>query len=610
LACLALWVVPAGASAASNPNLGPNVIIFDPSMPQAQIQSELDAISTQQVPNQFGAQRYAIFFEPGTYGSASDPLDFQVGFYTQVAGLGAQPGDVVINGAINVFNQCSGGQCEGTDNFWRSLSNLTLNVDLPASPPNYAPYSGDPYTAYCDNSAEIWAVSQAAPMRSVIINGNLVLQDYCGGASPPNNDVSGGYMANDQVSGALDFYGQQQFFVRNSNIGSSSNYVWNQVFMGVNGAPATDFGQNGGQYTTLGSSPVSQEAPFLYSDSTGAMRVFVPAALANSVGPSYASGSQAGSSLPISRFFIANPNTPEWQINVALALGRDLIFTPGVYNLPQPIFVEHPNTIVLGLGFATLIPENGNVAMETANVPGIKLAGMIFDAGPQNSPVLLQLGALAHGFGNGLGANPNDPTLVQDVFFRVGGAEPGKATTALIVNDSQTILDDVWAWRADHGAGVGWTQNTSDTGLVVNGDHVYAYGLAVEHFQKNEVIWNGQNGEDVFFQNEMPYDPPSQSAWMASPTQDGYPAFLVANGVKSFQGYGMGSYSFFNQGLPIYSAMAFQAPNTAGVQFHDLLTVFLNANGGQGGISSVINGVGGSSTIANPDTPVDVTAYP
>lgn len=631
LVCLILAVAPASASAATyrahhqaahhspagNPDLGSNVIIFNPSMSQASIQAELNAISTQQVPNQFGPQRYAIFFEPGTYGSTADPLVFQVGFYTQVAGLGAEPSDVVINGAADVFNQCSDGTCEGTDNFWRSLSNLTLNVTLPSSPPAYAPDPNEPYTDYCDNTAEIWAVSQADPMRSVIVNGNLVLQDYCGGGSG-NNFVSGGFLANDEVSGALDFYGQQQFFVRNSNIGSSSNYVWNMAFMGVNGAPATDFNVDGGQYTTLPQSPESQEQPFLYTDSAGDMRVFVPAVQHNSVGPSYASGTQAGYSLPISRFFVANPNTPVWQINSELARGQNLILTPGVYDLPQAIRVENPDTIVLGLGFATLIPQNGNVAMRTASVPGIKLSGLIFDAGPQNSPALLELGGRS-GWGSHRGwnrhsardwrADPNDPTLASDVFFRIGGAEAGKASRALVVNDSDTILDDVWAWRADHGAGVGWTSNTSDTGLLVNGDNVFADGLAVEHFQKNEVIWNGENGEDVFFQNEMPYDPPSQAAWMSTPTTDGYPAFLVTRRVHTFTGWGMGSYSFFNVGPDIQSAEAFKAPDRPGVQFNDVFTVFLST-AGFGGIDSVIDGVGGSSTIANPDTAVDVTSFP
>jgi hypothetical protein len=628
LACLAVLAIPAGASAAThhvrrtahnlgagNPDLGPNVITFTPSMSQASIQTELTTIADQQVSNQFGTQRYSIFFEPGTYGSASDPLDFQLGFYTQVAGLGAEPGDVVINGAINVYNQCPGGDCEGTDNFWRALSNLTLNIDMPSNSnpsTNYGPSNGENWG--CEDSADLLALSQADPVRSVIINGSPVLQDYCG-----TGDVSGGYLANDEISGALDFYGQQQYFVRNSNIGSSSNYVWNQVFLGVNGAPATDFGQPEptstnpnaqGQYTNVATTPVSQEEPYLYTDANGAMRVFVPAVQRNSVGPSYASGTQAGQSLPISRFFVASPSTPDWQINAALAFGRNLIFTPGVYNVSQTIRVDYPNTIVLGLGFATLIPQHGNVTMSTADVPGIKLSGLIFDAGPQNSPVLLQLGSHGRGWSGRGFSDANDPTLAQDVFFRIGGATAGKATTAFEVNDSNVILDDIWAWRADHGNGVGWTDNTADTGLIVNGDNVDAYGLAVEHFQKTEVIWNGQNGEDVFFQNEMPYDPPSQAAWMASPTQDGYPAFQVSNNVRSFHGYGMGSYSFFNQGLPIYATEAFEAPDRPGVQFNGLLTVFLNPHGGLGGIDSVINGVGGSSFITNPDVAVDVTSYP
>jgi hypothetical protein len=70
----------------------------------------------------------------------------------------------------------------------------------------------------------------------------------------------------------------------------------------------------------------------------------------------------------------------------------------------------------------------------------------------------------------------------------------------------------------------------------------------------------------------------------------------------------MGSYSFFNQGVPIYTSEAFASPDRPGVQWHDLLTVFLNANGGSGGINSVINGLGGSSTAANADQPVDVVS--
>jgi hypothetical protein len=180
----------------------------------------------------------------------------------------------------------------------------------------------------------------------------------------------------------------------------------------------------------------------------------------------------------------------------------------------------------------------------------------------------------------------------------------------VIVNSANVILDDIWAWRADHGNGVGWTTNTANTGLVVNGDNVIAYGLFVEHYQQYEVIWNGNGGVDVFFQNEMPYDVPSQAAWMEASGVNGWAAFKVASGVTSFHGYGMGSYSFFNQGVNILAANAFEVPTSlpAG-SMHDLLTIFLST-AASGGISNVINGVGGSSTGANPDTAVTVVNYP
>jgi hypothetical protein len=623
---VAMWLVLVGAAtciapqvaAAWNgpPSFGSNVVVFTPSMPQQQVHATLNQIAIQQVPNQFGTQRYAIFFEPGTYGSQADPLIFQVGYYTQVAGLGAQPGGVTINGAIEVFNQCpaGGGPCDGLNNFWRSLSNLTLNVTLPKTPPTYVPDNGE--DPGCRNTNEMWAVSQAAPMRRVIMNGTVTLQDYCN-----EGFVSGGFLADDEFTGGVVINaGQQQFFTRNSNIDNWTNSVWNQVFLGDNGAPATSFGPSPAattnpQYTTLATTPVSQSEPFLYTDSRGDYSVFVPAVQHDSVGPSYGSGDEAGASIPIRRFFIANPDTPVWAINAALAFGQNLILTPGVYNLRSPIVVTHPGTVVMGLGFATLIPQDGNVAMETADVPGIKLSGMIIDAGPRTSYALLEVGSAREHFRHGLrdadwSGGASDPTLVQDVFFRVGGAasEPVHTKNALVVNTDNTILDDVWAWRADHGNDVGWTTNTADTGVIVNGDNVKAYGLFVEHFQKFEVIWNGRDGEDVFFQNEMPYDPPSQSAWMSSPTTDGYAAFLVTPHGQGFQGYGMGSYSFFNQGVPVFATQAFQSP-ASGVQFHNIFTLFLNKTA-SGGINSVINGCGGPSIAANADTPIDVNLYP
>jgi hypothetical protein len=557
-------------------------------MPQSQIQDTVDSIANQQVSNQFGTQRYALLFEPGTYGSAADPLIFQVGYYTEVAGLGGSPGDVTINGSIDVYNQCfTGNNCIALDNFWRSMSNLTINV---------AGGTG------CQAATDFWAVSQAAPMRRVSVNGKLSLMDYCNGGP---DYASGGFIADSAFSGGGPVINgsQQQFIVRNSSMDGWSNGVWNQVFSGDIGAPPTIFPPTatGGPYTTLPTSPVTQEEPFLQTDAAGNYSVFVPALQHNSSGTSWQGGAAAGTSVPISKFFIATPSTSVLAIDAALALGKNLLLTPGVYDLKAPILVTRPNTIVLGLGFPTLVPQNGTAAMQVLGVPGVKLSGMIFDAGPKNSPVLLQVGGpLAARTGSAA-----DPTLVQDVFFRIGGATAGSATNSLVVNSSHVILDDIWAWRADHGAGVGWTSNTADTGLIVNGNDVTAYGLAVEHYQKNEVIWNGQGGQDIFFQNEMPYDPPSQAAWMSG-SADGYPAFVISPKVTSFSGYGLGSYCFFNQGVPIESATAFSVPDTPGVQLNDVLTRFLNASGS---IDHVVNDAGAAVTADNPG-PSYVVSYP
>src|SRR6266568_1969081 len=596
-----------GANAAS---FGPNVCVFNDTMSQATIQGDLDSIATQQVPvaSQFDSQRYAVLFQPGTYGSATDPLVFQVGYYTQVAGLGARPQDTVVNGAIDVFNNlCTAGtqDCNSDDNFWRSLSNLTLNVTLPSSPPNYAPPVVDPFTKFCTNTAEMWSVSQASPIRRAIINGSVVFQDYCAN----HNFASGGFIADSQVSGKLNFFGNQQFMVRNSTIGGAAgcpNGLWNMVYSGVQGAPSPVFTGQCEQNTVLSASPVTEEEPFLFTDSGGRYNVSVPAVQHGSSGPSWASGQEAGTAVPLSKFFVASPSTPTLAITAALALGKDLILTPGVYDLDQPIVVSRPGTVVLGLGLATLVPQHGNAAMIVTPNRGVKLSGLIIDAGPVKSPALLSVGL------PGLGGSGTDPDVIQDVSFRVGGAEttPVSATVSVVDNASNSIIDNVWAWRADHGNAVGWTQNTAATGLVVTGADVTAYGLAVEHYQKNEVIWSGQGGTDVFFQNELPYDPPSQSAWMASPTQNGYPAFLVSPNVRTFQGYGMGSYVVFIQTTAtLHDAEAFQAPHAAGVQFHNVFGVWIS---GSGGLDSIVNGVGGPVTSTNPGTvqPVDLVSYP
>jgi hypothetical protein len=569
-----------------NVNFGENVKIFDPSMPISQIQATVDAIATQQVDNEMGTQRYTLLFKPGVYGTDTNPLVFQVGYYTEVAGLGALPTDVTINGHVDVYNRClTPDNCTALVNFWRSLSNLTINVKGLAD---------------CRSSGNFWAVSQAAPMRRVnITGGNLTLMDYCT-AGP--QFASGGFIA-DSKTGFIINGSQQQFLVRDSNIGGWSNGVWNQVFSGVAGAPAQSFSTtpyDPAPYTTLATSPLSREKPFLYIDATGRYKVFVPALRRDAVGTTWGSGSAAGSSIPINQFFIAKPSDDIEEINDALDEGKNLIFTPGIYHLEETIQVKRSDTIVLGLGFPTLVPDGGIVAMKVGDVKGVKLAGLMFDAGSENSPSLLQVGKRhAHK------SDPTNPTSLHDVFFRIGGATLGKATTSLVLNSDNILLDDIWVWRADHGNGVGWTLNTADTGVIVNGDDVTAYGLFVEHFQKTQVIWNGERGRTIMFQNEMPYDPPNQAAWMQNGV-NGYAAYKVADSVKTHEAWGLGSYCFFNVDPTIHATRGFEVPVTAGVKLHDLLTVSL---GGNGVIDHVVNDTGGPAQGA-ATIPVNIVSFP
>ncbi|GAA2014453.1 hypothetical protein GCM10009839_06720 [Catenulispora yoronensis] len=563
------WTVNGIATGCTNqpntPNFGPNMYIFDPSMSSASIQSTLDAAFNTQKLNQFGNQRYALLFKPGTYSNTAN-----IGYYTSIAGLGQNPDDVTINGDVTV--DAFDGTGNATQNFWRSAENMAVN-----------PSAGNTR----------WAVAQAGPFRRMDIHGGLQLFPASYGYA------SGGYIADSKVSGQASSVSQQQWYSQDSNFGSWSGSVWNMVFSGVTGAPAQSFPTP--PMTTLATTPTSRDVPYLYVDGGGAYHVFVPSLRTNSSGASWAGGNTPGTSLPMSQFFVATPSNTAAQMNAALAQGCNLFLTPGVYNIDQTLNVSNPNTVVLGVGFPTLIPTGGVDTMHVADVDGVRVKGVLFDAGTTNSTALLTVGT------QGSTANhAANPISVQDAFFRIGGDIAGKATNSLVVNANNTMLNDIWAWRADHGNGgtVGWTTNTADHGLTVNGNNVLATGLFIEHYQKNEVQWNGQGGETIFLQNENPYDPPNQAAWMNG-SSNGYAAYVVAPNVTSHQAYGLGSYCYFNVNPAVVNDHAFEAPNTAGVQLHDLLTVSL---GGVGVISHVINGIGGA-TPSNT-TPVNVTSYP
>jgi hypothetical protein len=558
-----LLACPVMAANATTPDLGPNVLIFNPSMAPSAMQRQIDAIYTAQQHNEFGSQRNALLFLPGDY-----KLDIPVGFYTEVIGLGASPDSVHITG--NVHADASAPNNNATTTFWRGIEGFSVS-----------PAGG----------AMQWAVSQAAPLRRMHIRGDIVLHQH--------GWASGGWMSDALIDGKVDSGPQQQFISRNTEWGSWSGSNWNMVFVGVPHPPAGEWPTP--PYTKVAETPIVREKPFLQVDSAGSMSVCIPSLRNSSVGITWHHGATPGKTVPISRFYIARPEVDTAAtMNAALAKGKNLLLTPGIYKLTEAIRITRPETVVLGLGFATLQPVNGTAAMTTADVDGVIVASILFDAGMKQSPVLLQVGP-----DDSKARHLQDPISLHDVFFRVGGAGVGRTLVNLEVNSSDTIIDHTWIWRADHGSGVGWSSNTSANGLVVNGDNVTIYGLFVEHHQQFQVLWNGNHGRTYFYQSEIPYDPPDQASYTSAPGANGWASYKVAGAVTSHEAWGLGIYSVFLRPRVVLTR-AIEVPQNPGVKFHHMITVAL---GDYGEISHVINQAG-EATSMHPRVTPKVALYP
>jgi hypothetical protein len=341
--------------------------------------------------------------------------------------------------------------------------------------------------------------------------------------------------------------------------------------------------------------PVVREKPFLEVDGKGKWSVRVPELRKDSKGVTWHGGSTPGQSIPMEDFYVARPDADTAEsINAQLAKGKNLLLTPGIYELDDAIRVTRPNTIVMGLGYATLKPTHGTAALTTADVDGIDIAGVLFDAGLEKSPVLLEVGPRGS-----KARHAADPICLHDVFFRVGGAGAGSTQINLEINSSDTIVDHTWIWRADHGSGVGWDKNPSANGMVVNGDDVTAYGLFVEHHQQFQVLWNGNGGRTYFYQSEIPYDPPDQASYTSAKGVDGWASYKVADGVTRHEAWGLGIYSVFRQ-PKVNLSRAIEAPDEPGVRFHHMISVAL---GDKGTIENVIDNAGGPTSIRPRVTP-------
>lgn len=539
---------------AATPDFGSNVVIFDPSMGVSAIQTQINAIYSAQGTTHFSNNRKALLFKAGAYNG----LNVDIGYFMQALGLGQSPDDVAVTGEVRSIGTGGSGTNNVTLSFWRAAENMSVT-----------PTSG----------TNRWAVSQGTQFRRMHVKGALALS--LGGWA------SGGFLADGKIDGIIGSGSQQQWFTRNTNMGSWSGGNWNMTFVGCANTPTGAW--PGAPFTVVAATPLVREKPYLFINAVGAYCVKIPAPKINSSGIDWATGPGDGPSMNMDQFYITAPTDTAATINAALGSGKNLLITPGVYHLEGPLLVARAGTVILGLGMTTLIPDNGTPAMVVADVDGVKIAGLMLDAGPQSSPTLLQLGSPGDAKDHSL-----DPTVIHDLVCRIGGGSAGTAASCVIVNSNDVIGDQFWLWRADHGAGAGWTSNMSKNGIVVNGNNVTMYGLFAEHFQEYQVLWNGNGGKTYFYQSEMPYDPPSQAGWMNG-TVNGYASYKVSNDVTTHEAWGLGIYTAFRNN--VLSENAVETPAAAGVVLHHVVTQWLN---GSGGITHIINGTGGAALSGSP----------
>jgi len=515
------------------------------------IQNRIDEVFSKQERSQFGSNRVAYLFKPGKY-----DLDVQVGFYMQVLGLGQNPDAVAITGAVRSKARWLGNN-NATCNFWRSVENLSV-------------------TPTQDQHVNIWAVSQATALRRVHVKGALNLWD--GGWS------SGGFLADCKIDGQINSGSQQQWFSRNAEWLAWKGGSWNMVFVGTVNPPSGAWPEK--PYTVIDNTPVIREKPYLFIDDAGDYFVVVPNLETKGTrGTTWANGPTSGSRIPIDRFYLAHPERDTADsLNAALSRGKNLLFTPGIYHLESSVQVTRPGTVVLGLGYATLQPVHGTPAMVVSDVDGVKVSGLLLEAGPVNSPTLLQVGEPGKS-----SSHAKDPVFLYDISCRAGGAQAGKADCFVTINSDDVVGDNFWLWRADHGRGAGWTSNPNKNGLIVNGNNVTLYGLFVEHCQEYQTVWNGNGGRVYFYQSEMPYDPPNQEAWRRGEI-NGYASYKVGDAVRTHEAWGLGVYCVFRS-APVLAENAIETPTAPGVKMHHMVTIRL-AGQRNSGINHVINGTG------------------
>jgi len=293
-----------------------------------------------------------------------------------------------------------------------------------------------------------------------------------------------------------------------------------------------------------------------------------------------------------SQVYVAIESDSAATINSQLSQGLHVVLSPGNYQFSEPLTVTHPNTVILGIGFPTITATNGNSVIQVNDVDGVRIGGILFQAGKTLSQTLIQWGQTKN-FGS-----QTNPGIMYDLFGRVGGTNnPSQyqvsANVLITINHNYVILDNSWLWRADHdiSGNVVKGDNPTQNGLVVNGDNVITYALAVEHHLQDGIVWNGESGRSYFYQCELPYDVTEQQFG-----QPGYAGYRVSNNVRTHTGWGTGVYSFFRD-YAVTTPSAIKAPTSSGIRFIHPFTRFLS---GLGEIAHIIDNNGNPVNVSSP----------
>lgn len=546
-------------------------LIVSPGDDMAAVQATIDETHSaleKASDGQFSPRRSAVILLPGDYPS----LDLKVGYYTTVSGAGETPNDVRVGSLYVSTNVLSNNN--STCTFWRGAENFTVS------------------------GSTRWAVSQGTSLRRMQFVGDLSL-------SHPSGWSSGGFLANSYITGRVDPGTQQQWFSRNDEWNSwSSIGSHNYVFSGCKGGvPAHVWSESGGRSTVLPTTECMAEKPFLvYSEQEG-YRVFVPLAEHATCGVTWGNGisQEFGYFLPMRDFYIANERDNAETLNAALRAGYHLFFPPGHYSLEKPLEIERENTVVMGLGYATLeiADENSDCAIRVDDVGGVRLADLLIEAGAysENMVVLGERGAET--------SHASNPIVVSDLYLRIGGVANvhTETDTALAIYANDVLGDNFWIWRGDHSQGVAWEDTSYDagghtvteygnpvqTGILVEGDRVSCYALMVEHCRGYQTLWKGEDGLTVMYQSETPYRVPSQEKWMSG-SKNGCASYKVADEVERHRAYGIGVYLVNYDRVNLASAI--EAPEKAGICMEHLVICDFT-QGYPATISNVINDLGG-----------------